>query len=73
MPWQGNQRWPPCAGDGKAIVEGCGVLLQSLEDLQASMQGEAFPMNPGNTEGATARDDRDAEVRSFLSRRGLEA
>ena len=57
----------------KAIVEGCGVLLQSLEDLQASMQGDAFPVTPGNTEGATARDDRDAEVRSFLSRRGLEA
>ena len=57
----------------KAIVERCGVLLQSLEALQASMQGDAFPVTPGNTEGATARDDRDAEVRSFLSRRGLEA
>ena len=56
-----------------AILERCGVLLQSLEDLQASMQGDAFPVTPGNTEGATARDDRDAEVRSFLSRRGLEA
>ena len=57
----------------KSIVERCGVLLQSLEALQASMQGDAFPVTPGNTEGATARDDRDAEVRSFLSRRGLEA
>ena len=57
----------------KAILERCGVLLQSLEALQASMQGDAFPVTPGNTEGATARDDRDAEVRSFLSRRGLEA
>ena len=57
----------------KGIVEECGGLLQALEDLQASLQGDAFMVHPGNTEGGTAIHGPENEVHCFLTQRDVQA
>ena len=57
----------------KAILERCGGLPQAWEDLRASLQGDAFKVNPEKTQGGTAIHGPETEVHSFITHGNIEA